>query len=345
MENIEDALKNYADQEEAKTGRLVVNPDLDDARATSHSSRSSAKNSLESQARKHIEELNNNPLSEAQAEVKSNIKQNMRDLGVGFVEVPVTSLPTQGIFYPEGTKFYIRAASGGEIRHWSMTDEDDFSAIDDALNYVLERCLKVKMPGMQADWKDCKEIDRFYLILSIRDFTFTKGNNELKVTVSEGKDVTVYKDNIDFIELDPKLMNHYSPEKRCFVFKTKSGGNVPAELNLYMPSVGVSNWLKGYIERKTRRQEGFDQDFASIAPMLIKDYRNLNDSTYEKFIASCMDYGVYEYSLIAKVKKLIQESISPKLKYEDEDGAEKTAPLNFRGGLKSLFLLDLDDVL
>jgi hypothetical protein len=136
-------------------------------------------------------------------------------------------------------------------------------------------------------------------------------------------------------------MNKYDEEKRCFVFNIRETNR---SLNIYLPSVGVSSWLKSYVQKKARRQEGFDKDFITIAPMLIKDHRNLNDRTYEEFIAKCSDFGIYEYSLIAKVKEVFNESLDPKFRYIDEGGAERTSPLNFCGGIKGLFLLDVDDL-
>lgn len=96
-----------------------------------------------------------------------------------------------------------------------MTDETDVSAIDDALSYIIERCMKISFPTGQATWKDLKEIDRFYIILAIRDFTFTEGNNELKIKISENKDIAVHKDDITFIDISDKMMRYYNPEKRC----------------------------------------------------------------------------------------------------------------------------------
>lgn len=282
------------------------------------------------------------PLNEARAEKADEVKGNINKVGLGFLEVPVETLPTQGLFYPVGTRIMIRAANGGEIRHWSTTNEQDLSDVDDALNYMLERCLTVSLPDQSyATWRDLKDIDRFYLILSIRDFTF--GNdNLLKIKISETSEQEVHKDDIEFIKIPEKIMQHYDPEKRCFVFDTKSAQN--PKLNVYMPSVGVTQWLKGYIKKKEQRQEGYDKDFVTLAPLIIKDYRNLTDNTYEKYINQCMSFGVYEYSLLASVKKIIESSISPKMKYIDKDGAEQETPLNFQGGIKSIFLLDVDSI-
>lgn len=300
---------------------------------------------LKEQADAHLKERKDVPLQKAQEYAQQEISEENRRMGMGFIPVPVESLPTRGMFYPEGTKLMIRAASGREISHWSMTNETELTEVDDALNYMLERCVTVKFPEGYpvASYKDLKEIDRFYMILSVRDITFTEGNNELKVQITEDKEQVVHKDNIEFIKLDDKLMQHYDEQNRCFVFKTKMAKT--PYLNIYMPSVGVTQWLKKYIQKKSQAQQGFDQDFVTIAPMLIKDWRGLTDAAYEKYLVSTYDFGIYEFSLLAKIKGLLQDSISPVLKYVDEDGAEQTSPLNFRGGIKSIFLLDLDDVL
>ena len=298
--------------------------------------------SLAEQARRHIEEQR--PLQEAQAEVNQDLISQSRQRGAGFLPVETKDLPSQGLFYPEGIKIFIRAANTGEIKHWSMIDETTYNDIDEQLNYILERCMTISLPdGTRGQWKDLKDIDRFYLLLAIRDFTFTEGNNELKIKVSETKDVVVHKDNIDFIKIDPKLMKHYSAQERCFVFNSPKLNN--GSLRIYMPSVGVTKWLKDYYQRKNRREERIDMDFFSIAPMLIKDWRGLNDSSYEAFVVSSMTYGPYDYSLIAKAKELLAGAIQPQFTYTDEDGAEQTSPLNFRGGLKSIFLVEVDDLL
>ena len=60
---------------------------------------------------------------------------------LGYLKIDVKTLPTQGLFYPDGTEISIRAARGGEIKHWStMNDQDinQLSQIDDILNYIIE---------------------------------------------------------------------------------------------------------------------------------------------------------------------------------------------------------------
>lgn len=281
-------------------------------------------------------------LEEARKEKNEELQEVQRSTGLGYLPLKVEDLPSRGMFYPEGTKIFIRAASGGEIRHWSMTNEEDLSEIDDALNYMLERCMSMSSPSNpHMGWKDLKDLDRLYVILAIRDFTFTQGNNELKIKINETREEVVSKDCIEFVNFPKNLLNKYNPEGRCFTFVNKDNGR---KLNIYLPCVGVSSWIKSYVMKKNRKNEGFDRDFVTIAPLLIRDYRNLNDSTYEQFMANCSEFGIWEYSLISKIKEIFNESLDPKFRYKDEDGADLTAPLNFRGGIKGIFLLEMDDL-
>jgi len=254
---------------------------------------------------------------------------------IGWQKLPIEDLPTKGMFYPEGTEILIRSATAGEIRHWSTLQEDDISSLDDMLNYVLERCVSYKTPEKFSSWKDIKEIDRFYILLGVREYTFVKGENQLQVKTSETSKINVTKDMVDFINIDEKLMKYYDETKRCFVLKFKTGRSMEVSI----PNVGVTHFLKNYINQKQQKQEMFDIDFISFAPFIIKNWRGLNDNTYEQMVLESNSWSISEVSVLTRIKDLFIETVNPVVKYIDEGGMEHTAPLNFLGGIKSLFLI------
>jgi len=254
---------------------------------------------------------------------------------IGWQKIPIKDLPTQGLFYPKDTEISIRSASGAEIRHWSTLQEDNYMLLDDMLNYVLERCASFKIPEGHSSWKDLKEVDRFYILLAIREYTFKKGENHLQVKTSETSTINVSKEMIDYITLDPRLMKYYDDEKRCFVLKFKTGKT----MEVTIPSVGVTGFLKNYVGRKQDQQQGFDTDFVGFAPFVIKDWRGLSDSIYEKLVLESNNWSISEVSVLTKLKDLFVETVNPVVKYVDDGGAERVAPLNFLGGIKSIFLI------
>lgn len=257
---------------------------------------------------------------------------------LGYLKIPVESLPSQGMFYPSGVEISVRAARGEEIKHWSTMNDEDITQIsrtDDILNYMIERCCLVKFPGRPGNaWQDLKSVDRFYLLLAIKEFTFINGENQLMVPYGDGKDIPVTKEMIDFIHIPEEVSEFYSIEEKCFVFTI--GGNT---IKMYIPSLGVNAWLKNYAMNKNNNKEPFDQDFLNFAPMLIKDYKNLSQRAYEDFVSETQMWGVDEWSIVSYVVNLLSSATEPKIKYVDEGGDEKEIPLSFRGGIRSIFVI------
>lgn len=271
------------------------------------------------------------PRNTRQPEMVEEKKDHM-----GWQKVPIESLPTAGLYYPDGTELFIRAAQGKEIKHWSTLDDSDLSSMDDMLNYIIERCAKLRIPGneyMGGSWKDIKDIDRFYILLSIRELTFPDADDELKIPVKENVEIPVRKEMIDFIHIPDEIMKYYSDDERCFVLKLKTG----RVIRMYIPSIGINEWIKRYAISKNQIRAGYDQDYLVFAPMLIGDYRKLSERAYNEKVLESESWTGKEWSLVSYVRDTIADAVDPKLKYTDPDGQEQTTPLNIPGGVKSLF--------
>lgn len=342
---IEDVLSKYADRiENGEDGAATV------VNRPPHVPSSVYENEVEQTetptsefTKKAVQAANSPKKTAAQMheERMAEIKQEQLDLGRGYQELPIDQLPSAGLFYPDGTRIYVRAASGVDIRYWSMVDETTIESVNEAFNYILERCARISFPescGKTARWEDILNIDRLYIITAIHDFTFQEGVNDLKIMISETESVVVHKDDIKYVDFDERIMKYYNPTKRCFTFKAKTVD----ELNFYVPSIGVDNWMQGYYNRKAQRNENFDIQFFRVAPMLISDFRRLSDSEYTKLVQSTMNYSGYEWSLISKVREKIEGAVTPKFIYV-KDGVEKETSVVFQGGFKALFTYDLSD--
>jgi len=254
---------------------------------------------------------------------------------VGYKNIPMDVLPSQGMFYPAGTQIAIRAASVSEIRHWSTIDEEDLLGVDDMINYVIERCCRLKIPGSSSSWKDIKDVDRFYIIFAIREFTFKDGENKLYVDVGEGEKVEVRKEMVRYFTLHEKLEKYYDHEKRNIILKLRNGENIPC----YMPSIGVTQFIKSYIRGKQQQQSNFDQAFIKYASFLFNDWRTLNQMTYEKSVQDSSQWSIQKISVLSKMTEYLGDGVKPELMYNTPGGLEVTAPLNISGGIKSLFLI------
>jgi hypothetical protein len=110
-------------------------------------------------------------------------------------------------------------------------------------------------------------------------------------------------------------------------------------LKMHVPSLGVNEWLKKYAANKINSREGYDEDFLTFAPMLIRDYRDLSQRAYEEMVGAARLWNVKEWSVVSYVTEKLGAATEPKIKYINEDGAEVEIPLTFRGGLRSIFML------
>ena len=258
---------------------------------------------------------------------------------VGWKNVPMESLPSQGFFYPEGTQVAIRAASVAEIRHWSTIDENDLLGTDDMLNFIIERCCRLKVPERAGTFKDLREIDRFFLIFAIRDYTFKNGENKLMMTVSDDdgieEKIEVTKDTLDYFNPDERLMNYYDSAEKCFTIRMKNGES----FKLYLPSLGTMNFIKSYIKQKQQAGKNFDKAFIKYAPFLFADWRNLTQNTYDRAVQDSLEWSLQRISVLDKLVEMLSSSVNPQIRYVSAQGGERVAPLNFPGGVKSLFLI------
>lgn len=254
---------------------------------------------------------------------------------IGWQQLPISDLPTKGMFYPPETEIIFRSAVGEEIRHWSTLNEQDLSATDDMLNYILERCVQVKFADKSlSSWRDIKEVDRFYILLAVSELSMIDGEHKLQISISEKEKLTVKKEMIDFINFDDRIMKFYDPTERLFILRFKKGPT----MRISIPSVGVTNWLKNYVIRQRQSQRPIDEDFLTYAPFVITEWRGLTDDTYLKYLEDS-NWSVSEISVLNEIKNIFLETINPVVKYQDEHGGERQLPLNFLGGLKSLFLI------
>lgn len=258
---------------------------------------------------------------------------------IGWKNIPMDSLPSQGLFYEPETQIAIRSASVAEIRHWSTIDENDLIATDDMLNFIIEKCCRIKAPGKPGNFKDLLEIDRFYLIFAIRDYTFKNGENKLMLTVQDDdgveEKIEVTKDSLDYFNPDERLMNYYDSEERCFKIVMKNGES----FELYLPTLGIMNFIKSYIRQKQQQQRNFDKAYIKYAPFLFKDWKTLTQAAYDKSVQESLTWSLQRISVLDKLVEILSQSINPQIRYMSSGGGERTSPLNFPGGVKSIFLI------
>lgn len=278
---------------------------------------------------------------------------------LSWKNIPFESLPSQGLFYPEGSEITIKAATVSEIRQWSTIDDGDLLDIDDKLNFIIEKCCRFRDNAGQnwLTWRDISELDRLALIFMIQEMTFPKDQNNLYVKFecnasceAESKwsdDVKIRSGMLNFIEMPTDVMKYYSSSLKCFEVKSEK---LKETFYIYMPTIGTVERVRARITENKKLGRKIDKAFVSLVPYLIQDWQGLNQQSYSELSKESFAWHINKFTFIKKFTELIENArfsmvgtTCPKC------GGRVTTPLFQKSGfaVKDLFLISggLDELI
>ena len=270
---------------------------------------------------------------------------------MNYINIPLESLPSQGRFYPEGTTISIRAARVGEIREFSIINEEDPKDIRDKMTYIVSQCTKIYYGNTPGHYKDLLEDDRIVLVLKIRELTFIDGQSSIKIPVPEGacqtpgchpqETVDFDSSKLEFLKPNEKLEKYYDPVERCYNIQTKRFGNI----KLYPPTIGVTSVIADWIREQQRDNKKIDAALADILPYIIKDWRGFTTKQVFSKITELSGWSTEKFSLVLRLKDEITVGIEFEIKETCSScGGELTIPVTFPDGFRSLFVPTISDL-
>ena len=287
-----------------------------------------------------------------------NLDQDLEDpeikrikSSMDYVNIPLELLPSQGRFYPEGTRISIRAARVGEIREFSIINEEDPKDIRDRMTYIVSQCTKVYYGNTLGHYKDLLEDDRIVLVFKIRELTFVDGQSSIKIPVPEGACQTpgchpqesVYFDSskLEFLKPGKLLEKYYDPVERCFNVETKNFGTI----KLYPPTIGVTSVIADWIRDQQMENKKIDAALVDILPYTIKDWRGFTTKQVFTKITELAGWSIEKFSLVSRLK----DEINVGIEFEITDtcaqcGGELRIPVTFPEGFRSLFVPTISDL-
>ena len=261
------------------------------------------------------------------------------DQFLGWMILDQEELPSKGKFYPSGTIIKIRSARAAEIRHFSTMDENNYIDMEEKLNHIVEMCTQIMSGDKRLSYKDILEEDRIVLLLSIRDLTFPEPENKL---ILKGKtehskqtvDIELASRYLVATEVPTEIEAYYSSKERTYVIKTRSAG----EVRMRPPSIGVMQEITKYLKDRQEKEVAFDKAFIQVLPYITPDWRQLN---LPRIFALEVDYKSWDekkFMVIYRLAEKMKIGVETTLEMEF-DGEIAKAPLDFPGGIKSLFII------
>ena len=266
-------------------------------------------------------------------------KADSSDSILGWMLLDQTTLPSSGKFYPADCVIKIRSARAKEIRHFSTMDENNYIDMEDKLNAIVESCTQLTAPGQRITYRDLLEEDRIVILLSIRDLTFPEPENKL---VLKGKTEKT-KRSVD-IELTTKYLvptnvpdeieKYYDANERTYVIQTRSAGTV----RMRPPSIGSMQKITTYLKDRQEKDVEFDKAFVQVLPYIQPNYQELSLTKIFQLEVEYKGWDERKFMIIYRLAEKMKIGVETSLEMEF-DGEIAKAPLDFPGGIKSLFII------
>jgi hypothetical protein len=260
----------------------------------------------------------------------------------GWKPIDIRNLPSKGLGYPEGTRIQIRSATVKEIRYFSSIVDTDPVSVQEKTDTIIKSCVSIRNRASGIlHWMTLKQIDKVYLLFAVSELTMMQPETELvmRVQCHSCKSITpikLKKELLNAFQIDSRLKDFVNFKTGAFTFKVNSSGE---EVNLYLPNIGVTNSLMGYIE--SLRSEAIEPDYTLIKAFryLFTDYSVMTRDWLDMQVGLADNWSLDKLSAIDRLIDILEDSLHSSVKFNCKCGTEVTAPIEFQSGLKSLFIV------
>tara|TARA_A100001388_G_C28772404_1_gene504777 strand:- start:1916 stop:2920 length:1005 start_codon:yes stop_codon:yes gene_type:complete len=268
----------------------------------------------------------------------SQDKAEKSDFHLGYHSLDMNTLFSKGKFYPQDTKISIRAAKVAEIRHFSTMMEDNLFDIEEKLNGIVKGCARIESPTKKLSYKDLLEEDRIAVILAVRDLTFPEPENKLMLKAENSygvtEDVELATKNLAGTTVPEEIEKYYDAVARCYRVQTRSAG----EILMRPPSIGVMEIVTKYIREQQEQKKKWDQAFIQILPYVQLDWRGFNTKEVFNQEVAFQGWNEKKYMIMYRLAEKMKIGAQAEMEV-DVDGEMVKLPLDFPGGIKSLFII------
>lgn len=271
------------------------------------------------------------------------------DYREGWIDVPRELLGERAIFYPEDWNFRIKPASVEAIRSWSTLDDGNANSIDDVFTEVLKACVSIVGPHGPIPVVNICSWDRFFFLLLVREYTFTKGESKL-----EYQEDCIECDNPVTFELksyalryempDPEVMPNYDQATRCWTIDPEEYDveGYPV-VKLYVPTVekdtNIKQWVISRLQNNANRKvdSNFLRFLMWMAPKISKD-ATIAQRQIRDYEVAYKSWSIDMFSFMDEVLRNIMVEPSSKLEAQCPTcGESMTSDIRFPNGIRDLF--------
>ena len=272
------------------------------------------------------------------------------DIANGWIPIDRAEMGERSRFYPDSWEFRVRPATVEAIKNWSSVDEENPITLNNILNEIIKSCVSIKGPDGNISWGKVNDWDRFWFILKVREYTFSKG--EAKVAFDDecpNCDCTLH------YELKPQALyfeypdediieKHWNPVERAWYIDPKQYGLEGKQtIKLQIPTLDKTAAVYDWIVEQAQQEKKVNETFVKFLPWLLKKVPK-DKKMLEKEIKECehvfKSWDIDLFNFMDDVLRNINVVMDQKLTQRcPMCGEEVQSTVRFPMGIKSLFIV------
>ena len=273
------------------------------------------------------------------------VREEIR-IGDGWIPLNRDEMGIRSIFYPEAWEFYIKPATVNAIKNWTAIDEERPDQVHKMMNEIIKTSVKIETHDINpASWAKINSWDRFWFILKVREYTFTKGESKIEFedSCSECGEDIIYNLNSSalFYEFpDEDLIDKYWVGGKWEIDPNEYGVN-HEPITLYTPTLGKDDAIIEWATARARNKQKIDETFLKfLVWMLPKQNQDpqMLDRQIQKIYNEYKGWSIEMFEFMDDVVNNITINPSEKLRMKCPNcSGEATSNVQFPNGIKVLF--------
>lgn len=280
----------------------------------------------------------------------SDVYSGNNDIKDGWIPINRDEMDKRSVFYPENWEFRVKPASVESIKNWSAIDDARIEQLNSVYNEIIKSNVSIKSGDNTISWQNINSWDRFWFILKVREYTFSKG--EAKLEYNEeceecGNPVsfTLSPDSLNFEYPDDEIIEKFwNQNERCWEIDPKEY-NVDNDLvKLYIPTLGKEEQILQWVYSQVQSGKKIDEQFIKYLPWLLKN-ASKDPSTLDSQISLVQrQYKSWSLDMFLFMQDVVKNiSVTPLQTMKTKCpncGEEVVSSVQFPNGIKSLFIAE-----
>ena len=264
----------------------------------------------------------------------------------GWIPLNREELGQRSMFYPESWEFFVRPATVQAIKNWTAIDEERPDVVNRVFNEIIKTCVKIdSRDGSTVKWDQINSWDRFWFVLKVREYTFTKGESKIEFTNA----CSECDEDITFNLTAESLFYEFPDDELIEKYWTGDSWEIdPSEYNveaapvtLYTPKLqkdeAIIEWATAKIRNKQKVDETFIKFLTWLLPKPSRDAQML-DRQIQKIYKEYKEWDIDMFQFMNDVINNITINPSEQLKTKcPHCSQEATSTVQFPNGVKVLF--------